>query len=119
MKQKTVFDQIKTTSKAWKELRGKKSFAEMSLEQFNLKVKPSLDARDEIADLRVQIKDAIARRNTADQVSNAACVDVGRAVAGDKSEGPDSPFYKALGYVPTSERKSGLGRKKTVTLKAA
>ena len=111
--------QIDTTSKAWKELRGKKSYAEMSVEEFNLTVKPSLDARDEITELRVQIKDAIARRKKADKVSNAACVDVGRAVAGDKSEGPDSPFYKALGYVPTSERKSGLGRKKAVTLKAA
>ena len=55
----------------------------------------------------------------ADKVSSAACVDVGRAVAGDKSEGPDSPFYKALGYVPISERKSGLARRKKNIIKAA
>ena len=53
------------------------------------------------------------------KVSLGACQDVGRAVAGDKSEGPNSPFYKALGYVPLSERKSGLGRKKKDFAKAA
>ena len=119
MSPKKHFDQITATAKAWKELRSKKSFADMTLAKYDETVKPSLEARDEITDLRVQLKDAIARRNTADKVSCAVCLDVGRAVAGDTSEGPDSPFYKALGYVPVSERKSGLGRKNKAVLKAA
>jgi hypothetical protein len=119
MTPKKTEEQIKQVSKAWKELRPSKSFADMTRAEFDATAKPSLDTRDEIADLRVQLKDAIKRRNAADKVSVATCQDVGRAVAGDKSEGPDSPFYKALGYVTTSERKSGLARKKKALERAA
>ena len=40
------------------------------------------------------------RRRAFDKASCTACQDVVRAVLGDKSEGPDGPLYKALGYVP-------------------
>lgn len=41
-----VLNQFTTTSKAWKELRTGKSFAEMSLANFNAKVEPSLKSRE-------------------------------------------------------------------------
>ena len=119
MKPKKTEQRIKPVSKAWKELRPSKSFADMSRTEFDTTVKPSLDTREEITDLKVQLNDAIKRRNAADKGAVATCQDVGRAVAGDKSEGPDSPFYKALGYVTTSERKSGLTRRKKALERAA
>ena len=119
MSPKLAKGQINQTLKAWGDLRAKKSYAEMSLVNFTAAVQPSLDTREEIDNLRHQLKEALMRRNAADATSCAHCMDVVRAVAGDKSEGPDSPFYKALGYVPASERKSGLARKKQPTLKAA
>ena len=74
MSPKKVLDQITGTSKAWKGLRSKKSFADLSLTQFETTVKPSLESREEIAALRVQLKEAITRRNAADQVSCTACL---------------------------------------------
>ncbi|MBA2593787.1 MAG: hypothetical protein M3495_08480 [Pseudomonadota bacterium] len=38
------------------------------------------------------------------------CAKAVNAVRGDVEYGEDSAFYKALGYVPKSERKSGLRR---------
>lgn len=119
MSQKKAKQQIDRTAKGWEDLRAKKSYADMTLEEFTEKVKPSLDAREDIEDLRHQLTQALMRRDAADKVSCAACLDVARAVAGDKTEGPDSPFYKALGYVPASERKSGLARKKSTVIRVA
>ena len=119
MSPKQAKSQIDRITKGWTDLRAKKSYAEMSLADFTTAVKPSLDERDEIENLLMQLKLARMRRNAADKASCKHCLDVARAVAGDKAEGPDSPFYKALGYVPASERKSGLARKKKSGNKAA
>lgn len=39
---------------------------------------------------------------------------VGDAARGNPQYGPDSAFYKAMGFVPDSERSSGLTRRADV-----
>ena len=83
-------------------------FAEMTLDEFKAKVKPSLDCREEIASLRRQLEVAIKKRQECDAASTDICTKVVNAVRGDIEYGEDSALYKALGYVPKSERNSGL-----------
>src|SRR6266487_5363798 len=95
---------------AWETHRPKKSFAGMTLAEFKDKVQPSVEIRTELDTLRNQVQETVHRRRDADLTSTDACSKLVNAVRGDFNEGDDSPFYKALGYTPRSERKSGLHR---------
>ena len=99
---------------AWKTLRPEKTFAGMSLAQFEAKVKPSIDARVTLASLENQVLAVQNQRDDADSKSLAVISLVVNAVKGDPAEGEDGEFYEALGYVRKSERKSGLRRGKTI-----
>ena len=106
-----VSDKIETTIEAWEANADDNSFAGMTFAQFKAKVKPSLDARTTIATLRLQLQAALKNREDSDTVSWETCALVVKAVRGDVEFGEDSALYKALGYIPTSERRSGLQRK--------
>ena len=110
--EKQVSDKIETTIEALETNAKDETFAEMTLAQFKAKVKPSLDARTKIADLRLQLQAAIKTRDESDDVSMVTCALVVNAVRGNVDFGEDSALYKALGYIPKSERRSGLQRKK-------
>ena len=103
---------------AWEDLAPDASFAGLTLAQFKTKVKPSFDMRTEVSTLETQLKAARQSRNNADAVSNDAV----NGVRSAPGFGENSALYKALGYVPKNERKSGLVRPSTnpvTTLKAA
>jgi hypothetical protein len=107
---KQIEERINTFIQAWETLRPTKSFSGMTLEQFKLKLKPSLTARTAIASLEQQLQAAINDRDIADRAGAATLSLVVNAIRGDPEEGEDSPLYEALGYVRKSERKSGLRR---------
>ena len=108
--EKQVYDKITRTTGAWEEHAEAIKFAEMTLDQFKAKVMSSLDCREKVASLRRQLEAAIKKRQECDAASIDVCAKVVNAVRGDIEHGEDSVFFKALGYVPKSERKSGLRR---------
>jgi len=112
--EKQVSDKITRTTEAWEEHALDAKFAEMTLDQFKAKVKPSLDCREKIASLRRQLEAAIKKRQECDAASTDICTKVVNAVRGDIAYGEDSALFKALGYVPKSERRSGLRRMATL-----
>jgi hypothetical protein len=73
-----------------------------------------LDCREKIASLRRQLEAAKKKRQECDAASADVCAKVVNAARGDIEYGEDSALYKALGYVPKSERKSGLRRMATL-----
>jgi hypothetical protein len=112
--EKQVAGKITRTTEAWEEHPEDAKFAEMTLDEFKAKVKPSLDCREKIASLRRQLVAAIKKRQECDAASIEVCAKVVNAVRGDIEYGEDSALFKALGYVPKSERKSGLRRMATL-----
>ncbi len=104
---------INQTLNAWTILRPDKSFAGLSLAQFEARMKPSLDARAAIRALESQLLAAQNQRDDADKTALATIALVVNAVKGDPAEGEDGELYEAMGYVRKSERKSGLRRGKT------
>jgi hypothetical protein len=87
----------------------------MTLAEFRAAVQPSIDERSAIASLEALRSAAVARKNAADAASRAAIFAVANAVRADSAHGPDGALYRALGYVPQSERRSGLTRKVKAT----
>ena len=82
-------EKLASVLKAWKDLRPDKSFAGMTLAQFTAKVKPSLDAREDIDTLDNQLIAAADRRDDADVESMKQLLLVVNAVKGDVTEGED------------------------------
>jgi len=103
---------------AWEELAPDASFAGFTLAQFKTKVKPSFDTRTEVATLETQLKAARQSRNNADVVSTENALNVVNGVRSAPGFGENSALYKAMGYIPKNERKSGLVRPSTTPVPA-
>ncbi len=95
---------------AWARMRPGKKFFGKTLEQFELDVKPFLDAGAELEELYVLVQHAESRRETAEVAARKAVQSVVNAVKGDPEEGEDGELYSAMGYVPKSKRSTGLKR---------
>lgn len=108
---KATSDRLGKFIAGWEEHAPDATFGDMTLAQFKQKVKPSLDARAEAAELLRKLKGVRVNRKKADAVSDELAIDVVNAVKGDKSYGENSPLYGSLGYVLKDDRKSGLTRK--------
>ena len=107
---------------AWTELAPTAQFAGLTLAQFEARVKPSFDTRTEVSTLETQLKAARQSRKNADVVSNDDALNIVNGVRSAPGFGENSALYKAMGYIPKNDRRSGLVRPVTnpvVTLKAA
>ncbi|HEV7798912.1 MAG TPA: hypothetical protein VGO73_12180 [Pyrinomonadaceae bacterium] len=100
---------------AWKNIAPTKSFAGMTLNEFQNFAKPVQDAIAALADIEQQRTQTINQRDDAFAVFFAKAELVVNAVRGDPTEGPDSSLIEAMGYTRKSERKSGLTTKKKET----
>ena len=97
--------------KAWREFAGDESFAGMNLAEFEAATAPSVSIRDELDQLRARQRGVLAQRRQTDKLSREMMQRVVNAVRASAGHGADSAMYRAIGYVPQSERGSGLTRK--------
>jgi hypothetical protein len=109
---KKTEEKIERMVNAWRTLAPEKTFGGMTLAQFEAAAAPSLAARHKIDELDAQRADAVADRDTSDDAFETRADLVVAGVLADPTEGPDSALYGAFGYTRTSERKTGLTRKR-------
>jgi hypothetical protein len=96
---------------AWRQLAPDESFGGMSLSEFEEATEPAVAARDHIEVLKTQAAAALQQRELADGQLRQTLMLVINSVRGAPAHGENSPLYRAFGYVPKSERGSGLTRK--------
>jgi hypothetical protein len=99
----------------WKETANEDIFSETKVNEFEADVKESVDSRVRIANLEAEIDNEKKLRDQIDERNIKRAQRIVLSVAGHPKHGKDSGLYKAMGFVPTSERKSGLTRKKKKT----
>ena len=104
-------ERIATIRSAWKEIAPQASFAGRTLEQFTLETEVALQLRAEIESLERQLEGRKVDRSVADETASDLMELVVNSVRGTPVFGPDSPLYRAMGYIRKSERRSGLTRK--------
>ena len=109
---KSTLEKLNRILSGWETLAPDKSFGGMTLEQFRAGIKPSFDAREELRVLESQVQSKLIERDNSDEQSLRLVQRVVNGVIGDPEEGPDSDLYDSFGYTRTSERKTGLTRKK-------
>ncbi|MBK1856536.1 hypothetical protein JO972_16320 [Verrucomicrobiaceae bacterium 5K15] len=95
---------------AWQEFAAEESFAGMTLAEFEAATLPSVTVREEIGQGLVKIAGLRRQRDAHDSAMREQLSLVVNAVRGHPQYGEDCPLYKAIGYVPKSERASGLHR---------
>ena len=105
-------DSLNKALDAWRRLRPTKKFANLTLDEFRIKVKASLDTRAHIKTLQDQLDAEQTRRATADVETGKWLEFVVNSVKGDPEEGEDGELYEGFGYIRKSNRKTGLTRKK-------
>ena len=104
-------DKLTMLVNAWFYLAKTATFYGLTLDQFKLAVKPSLDARGTITSLDDQLTQAIDDRDDADKTSMPLVLNIVNSIKGDPNFGEDSALYEACGYVRKSERVSGKTNK--------
>ncbi len=97
---------------AWRDLTPGERFADMTLEEFEREINKSINVRTEITDLENQTTNKTQERDITDESNWELALFVVASVVANRNFGPNSGLYEAMGYVPKSERKSGLTRKK-------
>jgi hypothetical protein len=90
---------------SWAEYAQNKSFAGMTLAEFEVKSKEPLEVRKDLGDARTKVSGLILKRDKADDSLNEDLILIAHAIRADKDFGEDCPLYRSLGFVPKSERK--------------
>lgn len=96
---------------AWKEGAETAVFSMMSLEEFEAATQKSVSVRERIITAKAQLSLLNQERVQADEETGRVLKLVASGVRGDPQYGEESPLYRAMGYVPSNRRKSGLTRK--------
>ena len=118
-KNRKIKSKANTALVAWANLAKDDTFAGMTLSQFSQLVGNIEAQSNQIAALTVSYTGAAKQSDDLHQKLNDTLQAVVNGVKADVTKyGPDSPLYKAMGYVPKSERASGLTRKTTKTATA-
>ena len=110
---KVIGDYINGVIAGWGEHAPDATFGGLTLAQFKAKVKPSLDARDEVGSLVLKLDAARVDRNNADAASDEITNNVVNSAKGDPNFGENSALYASFGYIRKDDRKSGLTRAAT------
>ncbi|MEJ0038623.1 MAG: hypothetical protein WDO68_21535 [Gammaproteobacteria bacterium] len=104
---------------AWSERRPDKTFFGMAVDDFRKIVDRSSAARAEVAALEGQVREALKRRDAADEITRRAVIRVVNGVKGDPTEGEDGELLRVMGYVPHSARGSIMSAARRNKAKAA
>ncbi len=105
-------DKLDTINDAWQDLAANETFAETTAVEFDTDIQKSFAVRKEILDLENKLKEKLMERDAIDEANWQLSQLVVLSVAGSKKYGKNSALYQRMGYVATSERRSGLTRKR-------
>jgi hypothetical protein len=95
----------------WELIAPAAEFGGMSLADFLAAVAESFNLRTRSAELEAELSANIARRAAADDTTNSKLKPVVNSVKGHPTYGENSDLYRAMGYVTTNDRATGLTRK--------
>jgi hypothetical protein len=113
--QKEAMETMERDLNAWKTIAPEKKFGGMTLDEFEVFVVNSRNARVNVADKDNQLTLAQKGRDDTDEIGLEKCRLFKNGVIGDPTEGENSALYEAMGFVRKADKKSGLTRKKKKT----
>jgi hypothetical protein len=110
---KEIRERATKMNNAWKQGAANAVFKAITQPAFQTEILGAANDEQEIADLEAQVKmKKTALEERYKRISDTTN-DVRDGVEGHADFGGDHPLYEAMGFVRTSDRKSGLTRKKS------
>ena len=110
-----LIERLKDFTTAWETFAPDLRFAGITLQELKTQSLPSFDIRVELASGESNRKAAVGTRNLADVATRTALNQVVAGVKADPAFGSNCALYRAMGYIPTSERKSVTRKPKVTT----
>lgn len=110
---KEIRERVTKMNNAWAQGAPTAVFKGITQAAFQADIAGAAADDQEIADLEAQVKIKKTARDERYKGLSDTSVKVRDGVEGHADFGPDHPIYEAMGFVRTSDRKSGLSRKKT------
>lgn len=95
---------------AWREIAPDATFGGKTLAEFEAATVPFKDAVGQLHSLTIQRSAAQKMRDQEEESLKDLLILIAHGVRSDPAHGEDSPLYRAMGFVPKSERASGLVR---------
>lgn len=110
---KQIRERVTKMNNAWAQGAPAVVFSGITQAAFQAEITGAADDDQEIADLEAQLKLKKTARDEGYKRINNTSNKVRDGVEGHADFGPNHPIYETMGFVRTSDRKSGLTRKKT------
>ena len=95
----------------WKQLAPDAKFGHTPVDELERKVRNAEQIRQEILSAEVRLSGLRLKRDQTERALADELIRLANGVRGNPDFGRDSPFYRALGFVPKSENRSGRPRK--------
>ena len=114
----SLMARLNTMRSAWALVAPSEEIVGMTLSQFDEAVAPSHTTRQGLEEHKTNLRATIGSRDAADAASLALVRQVVRSVTAATAYGSDCALYRALGFIPDSERRSAR-RSSTATTQAA
>ncbi len=109
---KQIRDRVNTMNNGWKQGAPDAVFAGISQPAFQADIEAAAAEEQEIANLEAQIQLKKTSVEARYKKLNEDSIKVRDGVEGHEDFGSDHPLVEAMGFVRSSERRSGLTRKK-------
>ena len=115
---KQIRERVTKMNNAWEQGAPAVTFKGLTQAAFQTEIQGAAADDQEIDELEAQLRMQKTARDERYKRINDISVKVRDGVEGHADFGPDHPLYEAMGFVRTSDRKSGLTRKKTEPAKS-
>ncbi len=95
---------------SWRKFAPELTLAGVTLAQFEAETQELADVRQRLNEAKTEVAGVIIDRQQADDRAREKMILLAHALRGDPAYGEDCAFYRAIGFVPKSERKSSIRR---------
>jgi hypothetical protein len=113
MKTNSLINQLEVLAAGWEKYAQNETFSGYTLEQLKALIQALKELMAAMGALKLDYRGKIAARQSMAGELGDIRLRIVNCIRGHENFGEDSEFYRFLGFVTKSERKSGLIRKKT------
>ena len=113
MKTNSLINQLEVLAGGWEKYAQNETFSGYTLEQLKALIQALKELMAAMDALKLDYRGKIAARQSMAGELGDIRLRIVNCIRGHENFGEDSEFYRFLGFVTKSERKSGLIRKKT------
>ena len=112
---RSIVTRIANFTKAWEEIAPEALFAGMTLAEFKTAMAKALNVRASNNALRLLLRAGVGSQRIEDSAARDVTDQIVEGVKANNLFGPNSPLYRAMGFIPKSECRTGKAKSPSPT----